>query len=621
MILPSPLATVIQRAVFPQQNVEELLPLYVDAPESNSVELVGRHSVRVRAGHTVSLATYFNGFPAGYWQHWTTVQSVTARLSASGNGAVRMMRSDDSGEARVVETRSLRDESSYSFELSLAPFVNGGWYWIDIVADSDVLLSDLVWSVTDAPVTEGKVSLGITTFNKPDYCVETLKSLASSSGVLPAIDKIFIVDQGTKRVMEQAGYDDVAAALGEQLKIVHQPNLGGSGGFARGMIETLDREDSAFVMLLDDDVELEPESILRAVWFARYCVSPTIVGGHMLDLGKRSVLHAFAEVVDRGTFMWGPADRNHERHDFAQSSLRDTPWLHQRQDGDFNGWWMCLIPSQIIREIGLSLPVFIKWDDAEYGLRAQSAGFPTVSLPGAALWHVSWVDKDDTIDWQAYFHARNRLIVALLHSSDSSGAGLLREYRKLDIKHLISFQYYPATLRNQAFKDVLAGPEKLHDLMPTALQNLRTQAADFAEMQHYSADTRPRSRDGKQSYPASAAAPVGNIGLALFTAKALVRHWFRKTPEDLHTRPHVELGKRDATWWRIPLLDSVLVDTADGSAASWYVRDRATFRALLVESFKLNRQLSREWKSLRKQYREHAASLTSVEAWSRTIER
>jgi len=27
---------------------------------------------------------------------------------------------------------------------------------------------------------------------------------------------------------------------------------------------------------------------------------------------------------------------------------------------DYNGWWMTLIPVEVIREIGLSLPLFIK---------------------------------------------------------------------------------------------------------------------------------------------------------------------------------------------------------------------------------------------------------------------
>ena len=41
-------------------------------------------------------------------------------------------------------------------------------------------------------------------------------------------------------------------------------------------------------------------------------------------------------------------------------------------DVDFNGWWTCVIPRQVAEEIGQPLPLFLKWDDAEYGLRARA---------------------------------------------------------------------------------------------------------------------------------------------------------------------------------------------------------------------------------------------------------
>ncbi len=87
---------------------------------------------------------------------------------------------------------------------------------------------------------------------------------------------------------------------------------------------------------------------------------------------------------------------------------------------------MCLIPRQVAEELGQPLPLFIKWDDAEYGLRAAEHGYPTVTLPGAAIWHMAWSDKDDAIDWQAYFHLRNRLVVAALHW-DGKISGLIAE--------------------------------------------------------------------------------------------------------------------------------------------------------------------------------------------------
>ena len=144
---------------------------------------------------------------------------------------------------------------------------------------------------------------------------------------------------------------------------------------SRAMLETLDVDRSSYVLLLDDDVVCEPEGIARAVAFADHARRPTIVGGHMFSMYQRSVLHAFAEVVIPWQFRWAAADPTRHDHDLATSNLRSTPWLHRRMDVDYNGWWMCLIPVDVLRDIGLSLPLFIKWDDAEYGLRAAAAEY------------------------------------------------------------------------------------------------------------------------------------------------------------------------------------------------------------------------------------------------------
>ena len=52
-------------------------------------------------------------------------------------------------------------------ELPLKPFIDGGWYWFDIVAgDRNAVLEHAEWCAeTDRP--QGSTSIGITTFNRP----------------------------------------------------------------------------------------------------------------------------------------------------------------------------------------------------------------------------------------------------------------------------------------------------------------------------------------------------------------------------------------------------------------------------------------------------------------------
>ncbi|WP_137844316.1 glycosyltransferase [Microbacterium sp. 2FI] len=630
---------VLQNTVFPLDRDPDLLPLYVD-PETWSIideepvrvsnraqlgNILGRTSARIVAGRRVSFGTYFNAFAASYWQHWTGVRQVTLTVRTNGPATILVYRSNGDGARQRLDTREVEGTVSTSFDLVLDQYGDGGFIWFDIVADEkNVLFTGAEWTTEHEPVRDGKASIGITTYNKPDYCIWTLTNLAESPDVLEVVDRIFLVDQGDRRVDAQAEFPDVAASLGETLQVITQPNLGGSGGFARAMAETLARPGNDFVQLLDDDVRLEPESLRRSIVFGRYTTVPTLVGAHMFDLLDRPKLHAWAEVVDEEPFMWRAVFQEKLPHDFSAANLRQSPMLHMRLDADYNGWWMCLIPLAAIREVGLALPAFIKWDDAEFCLRARSAGFPTVSMPGVALWHVSWVGKDDSIDWQAYFHARNRIAAGLIHSNLPRGGTLLRHSRRVDLKHLMMMQYYPVALRHRAIRDILSGPEHMRANLATAMPAARALAAEFPEtIVHRDVGVALRARRGRAVFTQKRRNEFDNpTGLRLrwFTLSTLLSHWFHAPRPENVAQPEVEFGKTDAHWWRLPRYDSALVSAADGSGRNIYTRDRRKFRRMLLDTVRLHRRLRREWPKLSAAYRDAAPELTSLAAWKRTFE-
>lgn len=567
-----------------------------------------------------SFATYFNAFPASYWSHWTVVDEVTLTVTTQGTGTIEVFASASDSRSRIVHNEPVSGTHTTTVNLSLAGYGDGGWFWFDLLhAKGDLDLIEASWSTDAAPRTEKNASIGITTFNKPDYCVQTLKALAGSSTARSVLDTIYLIDQGNKKVADEDGFDEPAKLLSDQLTVIDQANLGGSGGFSRAMLETLDAGRSAFTLLLDDDVEIDPEAVYRLVRFGQFTREPTIVGGHMFDMLNPSVLHAWAEIIDLKYFMWRPGPPAHSRHNFRERNLRATPWVHRRDHADYTGWWMCLIPTETMNEIGLSLPAFIKWDDAEYSVRARAIGVPTVSLPGSALWHVAWVDKDDSRDWQAYFHARNRLVAALLHSPHDDGGKVFSNLGRVDLKHLLCMEYYAAHIRERAYRDILRGPDHLHAEIGTILGDLRAARGDFEENRTFGAPAEiPQAEQGRLTFDITTDDPPERTGLPAYVARNFARHWRQPSPSP-SAQPQVELVRRDATWWRMPRFDVAVVTDPQRTSAVVYRRDREYFRDQYRRNRKALSEVKKNWASLSAAYRAAQDDIVSSEAWRSTL--
>ena len=632
----------VQRVVFPDGRDSSLWPLYVDwgnAPSSaalsalttdrNEVPLqaapreihqppraFSRRSLTVPAGERLSLASYFNAFPAAYWQHWTDVRTVRLDIETKGVGTVALMRSSARGTFTTIESET-RD-GTFAFEVPLDRFGDGGWLWAEIDATvGEVELVSASWRVPRVDRDRRtKLTVGITTFNMPGECIKQANRFLSEPEVLERVAEIIIADQGTRNVVDTAGYEQVQEALGSKLRVIRQPNLGGSGGFSRGMFEMLRNPESDYVLLLDDDAEVEPEGVLRAISFADRALRPTIVGGHMLNLNERTILHSMGEKVNPYKFWWESVDEELSEIDLAQRTIRTDPSMNRRVDVNYNGWWMCLIPKVVVEKIGLSLPFFIKWDDAEYGLRAMEHGFPTVSLPGAAVWHVPWTEKDDGLDWQAYFHQRNRWVAALLHSPYPRGGTFPKTSLATDTKHLLSLQYYPERLRLMGLEDVLQGPRHLHPSLLERAAKGRALAADFDDAQLIKDSAEfpqvKRRKPLRQGKSPSKPDNVVEFGLKAFTGAL---RQLRATDDLSQDHPQAVVTNAGARWWRLSNLDSALVSNAAGSGAWFYHRNPQLFRKYSTRSAALHAELIRNWDRLAREYRAALGEVTSPSSW------
>ncbi|MGH3631824.1 MAG: glycosyltransferase, partial [Sciscionella sp.] len=448
-----------------------------------------RHEATVHPHSLLSLNTYFGRFPASYWQRWSVVTEVHAELVLSGTGRVTVLATDINGESRPVAAAAPieADVQRVRLRAPIAQFLDGGALYVQVeTEDATLRVHSLRWQVS-APRRLRPTAVVICTYNRVEDCLNTLSALSGDAESLALIDTVYVVDQGSDRVDSRERYADVAAALGGKLRYLRQPNLGGAGGFSRGMYEVTATPEGEHtdVLLMDDDVLLDPELVVRMTAFANRTSTPTLVGGQMLRLLHPNYLFAGAEWADMDEFAPGrPIPGALDDADLLARDAQGRRDLGERRvDADYNAWWSCLIPAEVINSIGYPLPLFFQWDDIEFGYRAKSSGFPTVTLPGAGLWHADF-DWKDIDEWNRYFSIRNAMICASLHGR-LDARHTARVILAQVIRNLIAMQYGLTATIIRAAQDYLAGPEMLRDGGTAVAAEIRALRADYPDTKRH----------------------------------------------------------------------------------------------------------------------------------------
>ena len=550
--------------------------------------------------------TYFGRVPASYWQRWTGVTEVTFEAEFSGEGVVELFASDFAGEERTVGGQELDGQGRVRLTVAIDKFVDGGGIWADFRAGEGKLgISDARWTIPHPPRPR-KTAVVICTHNRPTDCVKTLQALAADLPALDGLDMVYVIDQGDKRVSAQPEFEQIQADLAGRLRYITQANLGGAGGFTRGMYEIaeVESEHHANILFMDDDIVLEPESIIRLTAFANSARQPIIVGAQMLYALHPKRLHTGAEYADLSTLEAGKV---------VDGALWNEDMTEENQevrvDAVYNAWWSAILPSEIVSATGYPLPVFFQWDDIEYGHRARENGFTTVTLPGAGVWHAdfTWKDQDD---WSRYFSVRNSLITAALHSG-FSGPGLGRVLLGRIVAYVTAMQYGLAATAIKGVEDFLAGPELLRDGGTKALAEVRELRRAYPETVRYPASDVPGTTlRGEKTVRAD---PHPSMLKAVLAKRILWQLTGRTTGA-------ANVSLDDSQWWHVSRFRKVVVTDASQEGVRIREFDRQTGLRLLREAAAVCVRLTKEGPAVAAAYRQALPELTSRENWRRLFD-
>lgn len=415
------------------------------------------------------------------------------------------------------------------------------------------------------------VTVVVPTFRREDDAV----AQAARFAAMRVVTRVLVVDQGGTLTA-----DALSRRLREspKIRLITQPNLGGSGGYARGMLESLAAPEDA-VYLSDDDAQISEESLERMLVCQARAERPTIIGTAMYSVEEPDRRISGPEAVRTSDFMWGPAGES---------------------GPNYTGWWGTLLPPGTVGELGLPAPYFLKWDDAEYGLRATRAGYATVVLPEARVWHPTWTAHATQMGWTARILHRNRLATAAAYGA---GRGVIRSSLIHQLKHVFAGHHLTALLWQHGIDEFLSGPGTW---LGCDVAYARARGQRIVE------EWNERMGPLAEELAATRTRPLPMVHAGLRALINLLGP--ARSP-----RIVLELPAEDVTWRTTLGADAVIMTARDGSHIGTLIADAPTARRLLVAALRQHGALARRWRTLCRSYHRALPKVTTKQAWEQMI--
>lgn len=415
--------------------------------------------------------------------------------------------------------------------------------------------------------------------------------------LMDCVAHVIVVDQGGTLDHDP----EFSALVGDQevVQLISQANLGGSGGYARGMLESL-RYPECSVLLSDDDAVMPAEALGAMLRFQQAAARPTIVGSGMFSAEEPTVLTCLAEAVRRWDFMWVHADGLVQPTDTAGLAPDDWTFTKLRRSINYTGWWGTLLPPGTVAELGLPAPYFLKWDDAEYGLRATRAGYEHAILPEACVTHPTWGAHATQMTWTARVLHRNRLVTAAAYDA---GRGVILSSFVHQMKHVLAGHDLTATLWAAGIDQLLAGPE---DWLGRDLMRAREDGQRIVDNWERTATKTSDQWESTRSDP-------------LPMVQACVRAFIRILSPSRRARVVLKLPAAELTWRATLGVDVTVATGEDGVPVRALETDGPRSRALIRRTLCQHWALARRWRELRRRYRAALPQVTTEAAWRRIL--
>ena len=405
--------------------------------------------------------TYFNALSVSKLRTYTSMRSAMLHLELKGAACTVQQTMGDAlaHESLLVEGTEVAVPAADEWQVVDIPLVITDAMVLvgfKIVTEGQVAIrnSHYVLDVED-DFNEVELAVATTTFKKESFIINNIGLVRSH--IIESGDDIakhfhmYVIDNG--RTL------DATALSGDRIEVIPNENVGGAGGFTRGMIAAMRQKPKATnVLLMDDDVAVSPESIKRTYNLLRILkpqYREAMISGAMLnyEVGEDQWEDTGFMTKDGIFAPCKPPLRLTQFEDIIFNEIHEMT-KEITPDNHYAAWWYCCIPISVIERNGLPLPLFVRCDDAEYGIRCKT---DFITMNGLCVWHMSFHKRYNPAV-ERYQTTRNTMI-AQAAAGMAPHADFMHELHRNMQLELKKFGYDNAELCLDAFEDFLKGPK------------------------------------------------------------------------------------------------------------------------------------------------------------------
>lgn len=402
------------------------------------------NEIRFEATGFAAFDTACNLFNIGKWVRHCGLNDVRLRLQGRGSFELTVIQAmPERSWERLVNRIVTLDNGA---EVDLTHFVRhpvGGVLYFTLHSLGEGCLREAEWVTTQQPKRQPDLALCITTFKREEAVrasVSRFETFMQTSRIAPHLH-LLVVDNG-----QSAGLSATA-----RVTPIQNENLGGSGGFARGLIEA-EARGASHCLFMDDDASVLMGAIERVWAFLGHAINPaTAVSGGLTKGDHRWSLWESGAIFNR----WcRPQWLGTDLRDFHQVLRMEFGSTGPKPANFYGGWWFFAFPVAETRY--RPFPFFVRGDDISFSIANR---FDIVTLPGVLTFQDTDFSDKESLQ-TLYLDLRSHLIHHLaLPNMEIGWRGALGVPAGFFYRSLVQCHYETLASLNLSLEDVLRGPD------------------------------------------------------------------------------------------------------------------------------------------------------------------